>query len=368
MNILQAKKITIDTSLPNRKIRKIGKNIIMSLLWPMICLIIAILLSSISGKQLFVTTVSYNTFLRGVLMVFVAMWALSINLNSGRIDFSLGATGILASLISLNILNGSVATTSELMQYMGLTMFIAMIIGSISGLVYVALRLPPVVTSLGLCIVYEGIAKIMAGDNNTVSFTSISSTTGRFALEPLNIVAILLIVLITVSLIIDYSKFGYDKNALVWDPKIAVSTGIKEIRNCIISFSIAGLLIGLYQFLDSTQLGNVAVKVDLGSSGAMFKNFLPIFVGGLLAKYSNQLLGSLSAAVGTQFLVLGMDKATVIGISANIQSLVTGFMVFAVLVYMVDKHAFLNWIKMKRYLFKQKRLGFNIYNKGDEIL
>lgn len=367
MKILQPKLITAEAKLPNRKIRKLGKNIVMTLLWPVICLIIAFVLAGMSGKQLFATTVSYHTFFRGVLMVFIAMWALNTNLNSGRIDFSLGATGILASLVSLNIMKGSVATTNELIQFMLLTMLIAMIIGLISGLVYIALKLPPVVTSLGLCLVYEGAAKIIAGDNNTVSFTNISSLTGKFALDPVNIAAMLAAVLVGVSLLIDYSKFGYDKSALVWNQKIAVDTGIKEIVNCIVCFLVAGLLIGLYQFLESTQLGNVGVKVDLGSSSTIFKNFLPIFIGGLLAKYSNQLIGSLSAAFATQLLLLGMDKANVIGISANIQSLITGFMVFAVLVYMVDKHAFIGWVKMKRYLFKQKRLGFNIDNKGDEI-
>lgn len=369
MKILQSKQITADTALPNRKIRKLSKNLLMTMLWPTICLLIAIFLATISNPEdpLFATSVSYHSFFRGALMVFIAMWALNLNLNSGRIDFSLGATGILASLISLNLMNGSIATTQELIQYMLLTMGLAMVIGLVSGLVYIALKLPPVVTSLGLCIVYEGIAKIIAGDNNTVSFTNTSSLTGKFALDPVNIAIILVAVLVGVSLLIDYSKFGYEKNALVWDQKIAVDTGIKEIVNCIVCFLVAGLLIGLYQFLDSTQLSHVSVKVDLASSSTMFQNFLPIFIGGLLAKYSNQLIGSLSAAFGTQLLILGMEKANVIGVSASVQSLITGFMVFGVLVYMVDKDAFIGWIKMKQYLFKQRRLGFNIDKKGDEI-
>lgn len=356
----ELKQISVDTKVPNKKLVKGIKNLSMTLLWPVVGLVIAIILSSLSGKALFATTTSYFTFFRGVIMVYIAMWALNTNLNSGRMDFSLGATGILGSLIALNILNGSIATTQELMMFMVLTMIISMFIGLISGLIFIALKLPPVVTSLGLTLVYEGIAKIIAGNNNTVTFKNISAQTGNFALQPLNLIVILIAVLIAMSLLIDYSKFGYDKNALVWEQKIAVDTGINEIKNALICYLVAGLLIGLYQFLDSTQLGNVSVKVDLASSGTVFKNFLPIFIGGLLSKYSNQLIGSLSAAFGTQFLVLGMDKANVLGISQNIQSLIIGFMVFAVLVYMVDKDAFIGWVKMRRYLRKQKRLGLNI--------
>ena len=40
----------------------------------------------------------------------------------------------------------------------------------------------------------------------------------------------------------------------------------------------------------------------------------------------------------------------------EIRELIRGFSVFAVLVYMVDKDRFLNWIKMQRYIWREKRL------------
>ena len=98
--------------------------------------------------------------------------------------------------------------------------------------------------------------------------------------------------------------------------------------------------------------------MDLGSSTTVFKNFLPIFIGGILAKYSNQIVGLLLAVISTTLLTTGMDAATSIGFTADVQSLITGFSVFAVLVYMVDKQRFLEWVKKVRYVCTQKRLGY----------
>ncbi len=356
MKYTNVKRINETTKAPNRLLQKLGKNVAVSITWPIICFVIALTLSTAAGKELFATTVSIRTFFRGLLMVLIAMWALNTNLNSGRMDFSLGATGILAAVCAVSVMGRSITTMEDIMVYMLLCMGFGVVFGLIGGVVFIILRLPPVVTTLGMCLVYEGIAKIIVGSNSTFDFKS-SAVTGQFVTQPMVLVILTLAVLIIMSLIICYSRFGYNKNALVYDQKISVETGIKEIPSCLFCYGLAGLLIGLYQFINTAQLGNVTVNIDLGSSTTVFKNFLPIFIGGLLSKYSNQLIGSFMAALGTQFLSLGMTRASSLGFSSSIQTLITSFMVFMVLVYMVDKNAFVGWVKMRLYLRKQKRLG-----------
>ena len=51
----------------------------------------------------------------------------------------------------------------------------------------------------------------------------------------------------------------------------------------------------------------------------------------------------------------------------EIRELIRGFSVFAVLVYMVDKDKFINWIKMRRYIAKEKRLKPDIPQPQVEI-
>ena len=82
------------------------------------------------------------------------------------------------------------------------------------------------------------------------------------------------------SLIICYSRFGYNKNALVYNQKIACDTGIKEITSCIVCYLLAGGLIGLYEVLQDLSSTYMTINVDLGSASTVFRNFLPIFIGG----------------------------------------------------------------------------------------
>lgn len=349
----------------SRPLRRLGRNLFFSLGLPVLFGIIAMILASCANEPLFIvqgdasaTAMNLMVFVKTATMTLVASLALNTNLNSGRMDFSLGATGILAALLAAKVLGEDVSTISAIVNFLLLTMLFGMILGFINSLVFIFLKLPPIVMSLGMCLVFEGISKIIVGNNNSLMLND-SPITGNFFLEPIVIVPILAIVAAFMSAAFCYTKYGYNKAALVWDQKISVDTGINEVANCIACFVIAGALIGLYQVVDVCSLSNVSVKVDLGSSSTVFKNFLPIFIGGILAKYSNQIVGLFLAVVATTLLSTGMDAAGQIGFSADVQSLITGFSVFAVLVYMVDKQRFVDWVKKTKYVLTMKRLGFS---------
>ena len=168
------------------------------------------------------------------------------------------------------------------------------------------------------------------------------------------------------SLIICYSRFGYNKNALVYNQKIACDTGIKEILSCIVCYLLAGGLIGLYEVLQDLSSTYMTISVDLGSASTVFRNFLPIFIGSMMMRYSNQLISSFFACLATTLLTRGLDNAAAIGITSPISSLITSIMILGVLTYMVDKQSFINWVKMRRYIWKQKRLGLKTNNKKEK--
>ena len=362
MNYVKPVEFNRNPITSSRKLRSFGRRLFFSLGVPVAFSLIALILASAAGNTLFIsptgglgTVKNIMVFVKTLTLTLVAALALNSNLNSGRMDFSLGATGILGSLFA-SLIVSDIASVSNIVIFLLLSIVFSSILGFIHSIVFIALKLPPIVTSLGMCLVYEGIAKIIVGSNNSKVLTS-SSITSNFFLEPIVIIPILAIVMLIMSFMFCYTKFGYNKNALVYDQKISVDTGIKEIRNCICCFILAGALIGLYQVIDVTGQSQIAIKTDLGSSSTVFRNFLPIFIGGILAKYSNQIVGLTLAVFSTTMLTQGMDAATQIGFSADIQSLITGFMVFGGLVYMVDKNRFINWVKMRKYLLKERYLN-----------
>ena len=89
----------------SRPLRKLGRNLFWSLGIPVVLTLIALLLSTIAQQNMFIvegdtlgTVKNIMSFVKTMTLTLLAALALNSNLNSGRMDFSLGATGILASL------------------------------------------------------------------------------------------------------------------------------------------------------------------------------------------------------------------------------------------------------------------------------
>lgn len=369
MNIYtQPKLISAKTRLPNRALRRVVKNVCMTLAWPTVCLAAASALSAASGRALFQSADNLWVFLGTVLTTFIAMWALNTNLNSGRMDFALGATGILAALSASKLLGGVISfnTPSGIALFILATTVLGMLIGLVGGLVYIVTRVPAIVSSLGMCLVFEGLAAIIEGRSGQIKYRPSAALAARFTSQPENILPILAAVIVVMSLIICYSRFGYNKNALVYNQKIAVDTGIGEVKSCVICYLLAGALIGLYEALTDLSSTYMNISVDLGSASTVFRNFLPIFIGSMMARYSNQLISSFSACVAATVLARGLDNAGVIGITSPISSIITSVMILGVLTYMVDKYTFINWLRMRRYLWKQRYLGLSPHRKKEE--
>lgn len=345
----------------NRKLKRIGKKTFWSLCCPVIMLIIAIIISNANGTGLFLIGSSFDNvsnimiMSRTALMTLIAALALNTNLNSGRMDFSLGATGILACLFASLIVPG-IDTVEHIFQFLILSIVFGMVLGFVHSLILIATKLPPIVISLGMCLVYEGIAKVIAvgtGASGNVDLAMGPHTTSFFQ-EPIILIPLALIICLVMAAALCYTRFGYNKLSLVYNQKISVDTGINEVFHCIVSFIIAGALIAIYQVMSSCGTASITININLASSGTVFKNFLPIFIGGILAKYSNQIVGLLLGVIGTVLLYsYGFDNA----FTATVSSLLNGFSVFAVLVYMVDKQRVINWFKMQRYIRKERYLN-----------
>lgn len=347
----------------NRKLKKAGKKTFWSLFCPVLMVLIAVFMSNvIGGQNLFIgpdtnsTLVNIMSIVKSSALVLIAALALNTNLNSGRMDFSLGATGILSVLLASFIVPGF-DSAAHIFAFIFLSMLFGMIIGLIHSAILCFSKLPPIVISLGMCLAYEGIAYVLckAVYNKTqIAIEFGDYPAANFFMEPIIIVPIILIVGLLMAAVLCYTRFGYNKLALVYNQKISVDTGINEFLHCVVSFIVAGALIALYQVISCCG-SQLTVSVDLGSSGAVFRNFLPIFIGGILAAYNNQIVGLTLAVFGTTILyTYGFDAA---GMNSTAIALINGFSVFAVLVYMVDKRRFLNWVKMRKYLRKERYLN-----------
>ena len=321
----------------NSKKRKI-KNIAGALAIP---IIVAVLLQGIcmaNGKVMLANRVSFNNFMVYVAIVMTTTIALSINLNSGRFDFSLGSMALLSAVLGAKVtyavLGGGKGSAALMLV---LTILFGMLLGLISGLLYIALRLPPIITSLGVTLVYEGILFTITEGRyvmKEVQNVSMTSVTGNWIYP----VVLIVVVLALCILLFDYTKFGYNYNALKNGQKVAVNTGIREIPNAIACYVICGGLMGVVGFLNTARNTNInGGQLNFASISIMFTAFLPMFIGSYISRFTNEKIGFLLAAVcmsmlNSTFAVFSNQ------VNASTQAIINAVLLVVFLIYLSNEH------------------------------
>lgn len=302
-----------------------GKKLLGSLAIPVLTLVVVTILCLSKGITLFNGRLGWQTFFRAVLNVSLVTYALSINLNSGRFDFSIGSVALLSSVAS-----ATMATKLGLgpVPMLFLSLIIGFLLGLFSGTVYVLVKLPPIIVSLAIALFYEGVAYVITGGHG-VSFVT-NSEILAFANTK---TYILLIVLSTALMILvfDYTRFGYEYKALLSGQKVAVNTGIKEVPNALWCYSVAGALMGAQGFVSATNNGTIQMALNFGSIGPMFMGFLPMFIGGFIAKFSNDKLGYLLGAVSSALISLMYVR---LNVSSSTQQIISACLLVGFLIYL----------------------------------
>ena len=298
------------------------------------------LLCSLQGVRMFETEGNWIVFFRAAASVMLTTFALSINLNSGRFDFSIGSVSLLSSVISSSV---CISMGMNAWAMLVISLAAGIILGLASGLVYVMVKLPPIIVSLGVALFYEGLAFAIT-EGYGVSFVANAELTGFPKVE--NYLLIIAAALIAVIVIFDYTSFGYEYKALLSGQKVAVNTGIREIRNAVGCYAIAGGLMGVVGFISATNTGTVQMALNFGSIGVMFTAFLPMFIGSFIGRFCNEKIGYLLGAVTTAFISLMYAR---LNVDSSVQQIVTAMILVVFLIYLNNENKIRELVMLKKY-------------------
>lgn len=314
---------------------------------PILTAAVLFVIAIANGRMLFTTQQTVASFFSYTAVVMLTTFALSINLGSGRFDFSIGSIASLSAIISSKLTysmlqggNGSAFT----MLFIALV--VGAILGAISGIIYVLLRIPPIITSLGIALIFEGFSFVLTDGAyimKEVRNASMTSFSNAWYLSAI----IIVVALALIYYIYDCTKFGLNYKALREGQKVAVTTGIKEVPNAIISYLICGALMGVVGFLQATRSTTITGNVlNFGSIGIMFIAFLPMFIGGFIGRYSNDKLGYLLAAISISFLnstfTLFYDV-----VNTSTKSIIESLLLVAFLIYLNNEGIIKNMLSFK---------------------
>ena len=324
-----------------------NRRILGALAIPVLTWILLTLLCTLNGKAMIANMTGFNFFVLYTAIVMLTTTALSINLNSGRFDFSLGSIAVLSSVLSSRItfalLHGG---TGSAVMMLALNIAIGVIIGLCSGMIYVTLRIPPIITSLGVTLILEGITFTITEGKyvmNEVRSPSMSAFAGNWVFSALLIIAVLALMI----WLFDHTEFGYNYAALKSNQKVAVNTGINEVKNAVICYAICGGLMGIVGFLQAARSTSInGGALNFGSIAIMFTAFLPMFIGTYIGKYCNEKIGFLLAT-----LCMSMLNSTFAAfsneISASMQSIINAVLLVVFLIYLSNEESLKRMVRPK---------------------
>lgn len=342
---------------------KTFKKVVGMMIIPAVCLVVSMIMCASFGTTLFKDANSISTYLYGTVYLTLIAFAVSVNLHTGRFDFAVGSIVTLTSTIVIVLACGGYSS-------MGGLLLISLISGAVAGLIsggmYLILRLPPMICSLGVTLLYEAVAYVIAGgseQNNVIMKNQSTSNimkafVGAGGKSPIYIMLILAAEVIFMVVIFHYTKFGYDYRALQSGQKIAVNTGANEYLNTIICYAISGLMAGGAGMLFGCQIQytRVSAYLNFGTVDKMFTAFCPLFFSGLVMRYCNKQIAILISVLGYEFLQLAFGNMSAVNttFTSTIYGIINSMILVLFLIYLNNENKVIEIVTLKKYLAKKE--------------
>lgn len=277
-------------------------------------LVMELLNLAFCGVHTLNSVIDYTTLMRNLVTSFCFALGLNCNLPVGRMDTSTGSQMYLAC-----ILGGNLALSLNLggVGVLAFSMIVGMLAGGFVGVLFVNLRILPMVLGLGISLVYECISFSMYNQQGLNLF-------GKQGVDILSnwgfIIAVMLIIIVIMTFLFQYSSFGYNRRAIQGNQKLANDAGINIYINAVLCYIAAGALVAIAGVFDTAYKSNLVPVLGMSSNSTVFANMFPMAVGVWLAKKSSPVIGIVAGSLSVQLLIIGLSKFTMIGVSDYLQT------------------------------------------------
>lgn len=262
---------------------------------------------------------------------------LAFVLGSGHIDLSVGATLVLASVVSAKTIvalaaGGDGNPTGAIVIGAVLGAVTGAVVGLINGLLVTRLRINSFVVTLGTMGVALGVAQVITNGSNVAGLPS-SLQKGFGLADVLGLpLPLVLAVVITVvgAVVLSQTALGRHALSIGSSETGAQRAGVRVGRTTIAVFVISGTLAGLAGFLDITRFGTTAIS---GHETTMLQALSAVIIGG------TSLFGGrasvVGAAVATFIPTVLLAGFVMVGISSFYQGIAIG--VVLILAVWIDR-------------------------------
>ena len=195
----------------------------------------------------------------------------------GMFDFSIGANIMLSAIV------GCVFANRFGLGYFGLVIgaiLTGAIVGLLNGAFYVKLRIPSMIVTTGLALIYESVANFIAGGVEQ----TLPSNLRAFGQMPGNLILAVLAFAVA-YLLLNYTRIGTYTYAIGSNEFVAKNMGIKVNKYKVLAFIISGAFLGVMAVLTISYGSSMVAVTGMAS---MSRNFVPTmgcFFGLAFKKY-----------------------------------------------------------------------------------
>lgn len=231
----------------------------------------------------------------------------------GMFDFSIGANIMCSAIV------GCVLASKFHLGYVGLLvgcLLCGSLIGLINGTFYVKLKIPSVIVTTGLALIYESIATFVAGGLEQI----LPSNLRAFGKIPGNLIIAIFAFLLAYFLLY-YTRVGTYTYAIGSNELVAKNMGIDVRKNKVLAFTISGFFFGLMALLTISYGSSMVAATGMGS---MSRNFIPTmgcFFGIAFKKHGIPLQ---AIVLGELFINIVFFGFIALGAPTAIQDIITG--------------------------------------------
>lgn len=293
------------------------KRIVGTLILPVLMFLIMMWLCYSHGKMYFGTWSMWRTILANLGVSVTCAMGIGLQFKNGRFDFSGGAIMLLAAIIAGNFSKNQ----GNVVTFVLLCIVICVILSLVVALVYIYSRVPIIITTIGMALIYEAITCLIYNGSgiNLIANTKLNI----FSSYPW--VLLPLIGAIVVYAIYSYkTTTGKRSQQLANNQQAAVNIGINENRAIIISYIYSGIIFGLATVIYCTTAIHKASFTSLGTVGELFVNILPVFIGLLLSGFCGDTIGIIVGSLTLCLMNFGLSAALSAELGSAISVALTG--------------------------------------------
>lgn len=242
-----------------------------------------------------ITKNNIPTLLRQAIAPSVLGWGVLFNMKVGNWDFSVGSEVLLSAIIAGNL---AIIYGFGFVGMAVLAVLIGLIAGLCVGLIFYTLKIPTIITSIGVLLIYESISGYVFDGAGVY----LPSDWPLFSYTSLYVAAV--IIALFAYFLFYKTKLGYNIRAVGNNPVVAAANGLNVYKVKVSAIIIAGMFAGIYAMISLGSSGVQRPVSSMGSVGTCFDAMMCVFIGTSITRKGNLIAGLYCGSLVCQMIKL----------------------------------------------------------------